>query len=81
MELATKQLLKSNLSDVLDGLQKRERQVVVLRYGLEGYQPHTLEQVGRTLDVTRERVRQIEAKAMQKLKSCEENKKLRDFLD
>ncbi len=81
VELATKQLLKSNLSDVLDGLQPRERQVVVLRYGLEGYQPHTLEQVGRTLDVTRERVRQIEAKAMQKLKSCEQNKKLRDFLD
>ncbi len=80
VESATKQLLKSNLSDVLDGLQERERQVVVLRYGLEGYQPHTLEQVGRTLHVTRERVRQIEAKAMQKLKSCE-NKKLRDFLD
>lgn len=82
VEIATKQMLKADLSEVLDGLLlERERRVVVLRYGLEGFQPHTLEEVGRALGVTRERVRQIEAKAMEKLKSCEPSKRLRDFLD
>jgi RNA polymerase primary sigma factor len=81
VELATKQVLKDDLAKVLNRLPERERMVVVLRYGLEDYQPHTLEEVGQALGVTRERVRQIEAKAMQKLKSCRRSKRLRDFLD
>ncbi len=81
VELATRQLLKDDLARVLSRLPERERMVVVLRYGLDDYQPHTLEEVGRALGVTRERVRQIEAKAMQKLKSCRRSKRLRDFLD
>ncbi|MDP9379583.1 MAG: sigma-70 family RNA polymerase sigma factor [Chloroflexota bacterium] len=80
-EIATRQMLKADLSKVLDGLAERERRVVVLRYGLEGHQPHTLEEVGRDLHVTRERVRQIEAKAMERLKECDMSAKLRDFLD
>lgn len=81
VELATKLVLKAELKCVLDGLLERERRVVVLRYGLEGYQPHTLEQVGRALGVTRERVRQIESKALEKLRCPTRNQKLRDFLE
>jgi RNA polymerase primary sigma factor len=70
---------EDELSTALDGLPDRERQVVELRYGLDGEKPRTLEQVGRTLGVTRERVRQLEARALRDLESRHPD--LRDYLD
>jgi RNA polymerase primary sigma factor len=80
-DLAAKQVLKEHLAAVLCELNERERRVVVLRYGLEGLQPHTLEEVGHALGVTRERVRQIESKALEKLRHPDCSKTLREFLD
>jgi len=59
---------KEEVSELLDSLSDRERQVIRLRYGLEDGKTHTLEEIGNTLNVTRERVRQIEARAMEKLR-------------
>jgi RNA polymerase primary sigma factor len=70
---------EDELTIALDGLPDRERQVVELRYGLDGEKPRTLEQVGRTLGVTRERVRQLEARALRDLESRHPD--LRDYLD
>ena len=69
-EEAMNQLVqKEEVSELLEALNERERQVIRLRYGLEDGKPHTLEEIGNELDVTRERVRQIEARAMEKLRN------------
>lgn len=74
-------LLKEQLNDVLKTLTKRESKVLQLRFGLVDGTPHTLEEVGREFQVTRERIRQIEAKALRKLRHPSRSKKLKDFLD
>ena len=74
-------LLKEQLDDVLETLTPREAKVLALRFGLEGGHPHTLEEVGKEFDVTRERIRQIESKALRKLRHPSRSKKLRDFLN
>ncbi len=66
------------LRQLLESLPERERQVIELRYGLDGTQPHTLEQVGRTFGVTRERIRQIENSTLKKLKTLPEAHALRE---
>ena len=74
-------LLKEQLSDVLKTLTPREEKVLELRFGLQDGHPHTLEEVGKEFNVTREGIRQIEAKALRKLRHPSRSKKLRDFLD
>ncbi|MCR4614743.1 MAG: RNA polymerase sigma factor RpoD [Clostridiales bacterium] len=74
-------LLKEQLSDVLKTLTPREEKVLELRFGLQDGHPHTLEEVGKEFNVTRERIRQIEAKALRKLRHPSRSKKLKDFLD
>jgi RNA polymerase primary sigma factor len=69
------------LADVLKTLTPREEKVLRLRFGLEDGRPRTLEEVGKEFNVTRERIRQIEAKALRKLRHPSRSKKLRDFLD
>lgn len=80
-EAATFTLLKEQLGDVLTTLTEREKQVLTLRFGLEDGRARTLEEVGREFDVTRERIRQIEAKALRKLRHPSRSKKLKDFLE
>lgn len=80
-DAASRQLLKEHVEDVLGGLTERERQVLALRFGLEDGRVCTLEEVGRAFGVTRERIRQIEAKALRKLRHPSRSKKLRDYLD
>ncbi|MCL6106135.1 MAG: RNA polymerase sigma factor RpoD [Actinobacteria bacterium] len=72
---------KEDLSEVLGSLTHRERKVIELRFGLKGEHPRTLEEVGQKFGVTRERIRQIEAKTLVKLKSYRESQKLREFLE
>ena len=74
-------LLKEQLIDVLDTLTPREEKVLRLRFGLDDGRARTLEEVGREFDVTRERIRQIEAKALRKLRHPSRSKKLKDFLE
>ena len=74
-------LLKEQLADVLKTLTPREEKVLSLRFGLEDGNPKTLEDVGKEFNVTRERIRQIEAKALRKLRHPSRSKKLKDFLD
>ena len=81
VEAATYHLLRRQVEDVLDSLTLRERRVLQLRFGLEDGRSRTLEEVGREFGVTRERIRQIEAKALRKLRHPTRSKKLRDFLD
>lgn len=81
VDAASKQLLKDHLDEVLDTLTEREAKVLTLRFGLDGGQPKTLEEVGKVFGVTRERIRQIEAKALRKLKHPSRRKKLQDYLD
>jgi RNA polymerase primary sigma factor len=69
------------LSQALSTLTQRERKVIELRFGLKGEHPCTLEQVGQIFGVTRERIRQIEAKTLAKLKAYRESRRLREFLD
>lgn len=80
-EAAAMLLLKEQLSDVLKTLTPREEKVLSLRFGLEDGHPHTLEEVGREFLVTRERIRQIEAKALRKLRHPSRSKKLKDFIE
>ena len=74
-------MLREHIDTLLGDLKERERQVIVLRFGLEDGHPRTLEEVGKEFNVTRERIRQIEAKALRKLRHPSRSKKLRDFLD
>ena len=74
-------MLKEQLLSVLDTLTPREEKVLRLRYGIDDGKPRTLEEVGREFNVTRERIRQIEAKALRKLRHPSRSKKLRDFLN
>ncbi|NLX63215.1 MAG: RNA polymerase sigma factor RpoD [Clostridiaceae bacterium] len=80
-ESAAFTLLKEQLIDVLDTLTPREEKVLRLRFGLDDGRARTLEEVGREFNVTRERIRQIEAKALRKLRHPSRSKKLKDFLD
>ncbi len=80
-EAASHQLLKEQVEAVLDSLTGRERRVLQLRFGLEDGRARTLEEVGKEFNVTRERIRQIEAKALRKLKHPSRSRKLRSFLD
>jgi len=81
VDAASKQLLKDHLDEVLHTLTEREAKVLTLRFGLDGGQPKTLEEVGKVFGVTRERIRQIEAKALRKLKHPSRRKKLQDYLE
>lgn len=80
-EQATRELLKIHLDEVLGSLSPREKRVLQLRFGLEDGKQRTLEEVGKEFGVTRERIRQIEAKAIRKLKHPTRAKKLRDYLE
>jgi RNA polymerase primary sigma factor len=80
-DAAAGQLLREQLEGMLDDLTEREKEVLRLRFGLEDGHPYTLEEVGRRFGVTRERIRQIEAKALRKLRHPSRSKKLRDFLE
>ena len=80
-ELASFMLLKEQLMGVLDTLTSREEKVLRLRFGLDDGRPRTLEEVGKVFNVTRERIRQIEAKALRKLRHPSRSKKLKDFLE
>ncbi|MDU7536015.1 MAG: RNA polymerase sigma factor RpoD [Peptostreptococcaceae bacterium] len=80
-EAAAYSLLKEQIEDVLGSLNEREQKVLKLRFGLEDGRARTLEEVGKEFDVTRERIRQREAKALRKLRHPSRSKKLRDYLD
>ncbi len=80
-DAASHTLLKETLGEVLDSLTPREEKVLRLRFGLEDGRSRTLEEVGKEFNVTRERIRQIEAKALRKLRHPSRSKKLKDFLD
>ncbi len=80
VDAAARQLLKEQMQSILDSLSERERKVLEMRFGLIDGQGHTLEEVGRAFGVTRERIRQIEAKALRKLRHPIRSRKLRDYL-
>ncbi len=80
VDQASRQLLKDHLQEILSTLSEREAKVLMLRFGLDGGQPKTLEDVGKVFGVTRERIRQIEAKALRKLRHPSRRKKLQDYL-
>lgn len=80
-DAASKQLLKEQIDNVLDSLTPRERRVLQLRFGLEDGRSRTLEEVGKEFNVTRERIRQIEAKALRKLRHPSRSRKLKDYLE
>lgn len=79
-ESATNQLLKEHVKDMLSGLTEREQKILKLRFGLEDGKSHTLEEVGQEFSVTRERIRQIEAKALAKLRKHKDARKLHDYI-
>ena len=81
VDAATFTLLHEQLMEVLDTLTDREQKVLRLRFGLDDGRPRTLEEVGRVFNVTRERIRQIEAKALRKLRHPSRSRKLKDYLD
>lgn len=80
-EAAHKSMMHESLMQVLQSLTEREQKVLLLRFGIEDGRPRTLEEVGQEFNVTRERIRQIEAKALRKLRHPTRSKKLRDFLE
>ena len=80
-DAASHTLLKEQLGDVLKTLTPREEKVLRLRFGLDDGRPRTLEEVGKEFNVTRERIRQIESKALRKLKNPAKYKRLKEFLD
>ena len=80
-DAASDQLLKEQVGAVLRSLSDRERRVLQLRFGLEDGRSRTLEEVGRELNVTRERIRQIEARALLKLRHPSRSRKLRGYLE
>ena len=80
-EAAAATLLKEQLDEVLSTLRDREQKVLRLRFGMNDGRARTLEEVGKEFDVTRERIRQIEAKALRKLRHPSRSRKLRDYLD
>ena len=77
---AANQILKEQLSEIIATLTDREQKIIRLRFGIGGGRPHTLEEVGNEFDVTRERIRQIEAKALAKLRKNKDTKKLHEYL-
>jgi RNA polymerase primary sigma factor len=81
VDAATKRLLKEQIGEVLSTLTPRERRVLQLRFGLEDGRSRTLEEVGKEFNVTRERIRQIEAKALRKLRHPSRSRKLKDYLE
>jgi RNA polymerase primary sigma factor len=74
-------MLKEQLLSVIDSLTPREQKVIRLRYGIDDAKPRTLEEVGREFRVTRERIRQIEAKALRKMRNPNRTRRLRDFIE
>ena len=74
-------MLREHIDVLLNDLKEREKQVIILRFGLEDGHPRTLEEVGKEFNVTRERIRQIEAKALRKLRNPVRSKRIRDFLN
>lgn len=74
-------LLHDQLIEVIKSLTEREQKVILLRFGLEDGKPRTLEEVGKVFGITRERIRQIEAKALRKLRNPSKTKRLKDFLE
>ena len=81
VDAAAYSMLQKQLREVLDTLSEREKKVLILRFGLDDGRPRTLEEVGREFNVTRERIRQIEATALRKLRHPSRSKKLRDYLE
>ncbi len=81
VQAATNTLLREKLIEVMDSLSAREKKVLIMRYGLDDGKERTLEEVGKEFNVTRERIRQIEAKALWKIKHPNKSRKLRDFLE
>ena len=81
LDAASFLLLREQLAEVLHELSEREQKVISLRFGLADGHPRTLEEVGREFGVTRERIRQIEAKTLAKLRQPARSQKLRDYLD
>ena len=79
-ESATMQLLKEHVKEMLSGLTEREQKILKLRFGLEDGKSHTLEEVGQEFSVTRERIRQIEAKALAKLRKHKDARNVRDYI-
>jgi RNA polymerase primary sigma factor len=80
-DAATRMMLTQAVGDVLNELSEREQEIVRLRFGLDGGQAKTLEEVGREFGVTRERIRQIEAKTLAKLRHPQRSQRLREFLE
>ena len=81
LEVATHSILKEQLDEVLGSLTEREARVIKLRFGLDDGRTHTLEEVGKEFQVTRERIRQIESKALRKLRQPSRSRKLKDYLE
>lgn len=80
-DAATKQLLKEQIDEVLSTLTPREQRVLQLRFGLEDGRSRTLEEIGQEFELTRERIRQIEAKALRRLRHPSRSRKLKEYLE